>query len=155
MKKSLSLWRQPKVGRLEDAKEVIRNLWGPSEVNKAIEEFQSVNRNDDLESRWLELLEQPHSRGCIKATSMFLVVYAISSPIDEELGHNLSILGTVLYIFTFAIGSGPVTSIIIPELSSSRMRGKIMGFSFSVHWEIIEVILMLNSKSVAFTRSSK
>ncbi|KAF5949944.1 hypothetical protein HYC85_011937 [Camellia sinensis] len=122
------------VGRLEDAKEVIRNLWGPSEVNKAIEEFQSVNRNDDLESRWLELLEQPHSRGCIKAISMFLVVYAISSPIDEELGHNLSILGTVLYIFTFAIGSGPVTGIIIPELSSSRMRGKIMGFSFSVHW---------------------
>ncbi|GMP53882.1 hypothetical protein CsSME_00019212 [Camellia sinensis var. sinensis] len=74
------------------------------------------------------------------AISMFLVVYAISSPIDEELGHNLSILGTVLYvfftmyIFTFAIGSGPVTGIIIPELSSSRMRGKIMGFSFSVHW---------------------
>ncbi|KAL7250189.1 hypothetical protein ACSBR1_012231 [Camellia fascicularis] len=144
-----------KVGRLEDAKEVIRNLWGPSEVNKAIEEFQSVNRNDDLESRWLELLEQPHSRGALgalylmdkqgrktlligsylgMAISMFLVVYAISSPIDEELGHNLSILGTVLYIFTFAIGSGPVTGIIIPELSSSRMRGKIMGFSFSVHW---------------------
>ncbi|THG09576.1 hypothetical protein TEA_022246 [Camellia sinensis var. sinensis] len=189
---------------LEDAKEVIRNLWGPSEVNKAIEEFQSVNRNDDLESRWLELLEQPHSRvafiggalfilqqfagingvlyfssltfqdvgitsGALAslfvgltnfagalgalylmdkrgrktlligsylgmAISMFLVVYAISSPIDEELGHNLSILGTVLYIFTFAIGSGPVTGIIIPELSSSRMRGKIMGFSFSVHW---------------------
>ncbi|KAL7218886.1 hypothetical protein ACSBR2_012035 [Camellia fascicularis] len=193
-----------KVGRLEDAKEVIRNLWGPSEVNKAIEEFQSVNRNDDLESRWLELLEQPHSRvafiggalfilqqfagingvlyfssltfqdvgitsgalaslfvgltnfagtlGAVylmdkqgrkrlligsyfgMAISMFLVVYAISSPIDEELGHNLSILGTVLYIFTFAIGAGPVTGLVIPELSSSRMRGKIMGFSFSVHW---------------------
>ncbi|GMP53888.1 hypothetical protein CsSME_00019213 [Camellia sinensis var. sinensis] len=193
-----------KVGRLEDAKEVIRNLWGPSEVNKAIEEFQSVNRNDDLESRWLELLEQPHTRvafiggalfilqqfagingvlyfssltfqdvgitsGALAslfvgltnfagtlgalylmdkqgrkrlmigsylgmAISMFLVVYAISSPMDEELGHNLSILGTVLYIFTFAIGAGPVTGLIIPELSSSRMRGKIMGFSFSVHW---------------------
>ncbi|KAI8009801.1 putative plastidic glucose transporter 1 [Camellia lanceoleosa] len=193
-----------KVGRLEDAKEVIRNLWGPSEVNKAIEEFQSVNRNDDLESRWLELLEQPHTRvafiggalfilqqfagingvlyfssltfqdvgitsGALAslfvgltnfagtlgalylmdkqgrkrlmigsylgmAISMFLVVYAISSPMDGELGHNLSILGTVLYIFTFAIGAGPVTGLIIPELSSSRMRGKIMGFSFSVHW---------------------
>ncbi|KAI7988531.1 Chromatin remodeling protein EBS [Camellia lanceoleosa] len=30
-----------------------------------------------------------------KAISMFLVFYAISSPIDEELGHNRSILGTV------------------------------------------------------------
>lgn len=68
------------------------------------------------------------------AISMFLVVYSILSPIDEELGHKLSILGTVLYIFTFAIGAGPVTGLIIPEISTSRTRGKIMGFSFSVHW---------------------
>lgn len=38
------------------------------------------------------------------------------------------------YIFSFAIGAGPVTGIIIPELSSTRTRGKIMGFSFSTHW---------------------
>ncbi|GFY99089.1 major facilitator superfamily protein [Actinidia rufa] len=206
------------LGKVEDAKEVISNLWGQSEVNKALEEFQSVIRNDggDLESTWLELLEQPHSRGCIKsqisvlaaaafiggalfvlqqfagingvlyfssltfqdvgitngalaslyvgitnfagalcalylmdkqgrkrllmgsyfgmAISMFLIVYAISSPIDEELSHSLSILGTILYIFTFAIGAGPVTGLIIPEISSNRTRAKIMGFSFSVHW---------------------
>ncbi|KAL6975678.1 hypothetical protein U1Q18_024473 [Sarracenia purpurea var. burkii] len=195
-----------KVGRLEDSKEVIRNLWGPSEVDKAIEEFQSVMTcgGGDSESRWLELLEKPHSRvafigGALfvlqqfagingvlyfssltfqdvgitssalaslyiglsnfagslcalylmdkqgrkrllvgsyfgMAISMFLVVYAISSPMDEELSHTLSILGTLLYIFTFATGAGPVTGLIIPELSSSRTRGKIMSFSFSVHW---------------------
>lgn len=38
------------------------------------------------------------------------------------------------YIFSFAIGAGPVTGLVIPELSSSRTRGKIMGFSFCVHW---------------------
>lgn len=38
------------------------------------------------------------------------------------------------YIFTFAIGAGPVTGLVISELSSNRTRGKIMGFSFSVHW---------------------
>jgi hypothetical protein len=38
------------------------------------------------------------------------------------------------YIFTFAIGAGPVTGLIIPELSSTRTRGKIMGFSFTAHW---------------------
>lgn len=38
------------------------------------------------------------------------------------------------YIFTFAIGAGPVTGLIIPELSSSKTRGKIMSLSFSVHW---------------------
>ncbi|KAK4784703.1 hypothetical protein SAY86_019071 [Trapa natans] len=195
-----------KVGRLDDAKAVIRNLWGSSEVDRAIEEFQSVIKNDgtDLESKWSELLEEPHFRvACIggalfvlqqfagingvlyfssltfqdvgitsdalaslligltnfggalcalylmdkqgrktlligsymgMAISMFLAVYAINFPPDEEIGHTLSILGTVLYIFTFAIGAGPATGLIIPELSSNRTRGKIMGFSFSVHW---------------------
>ncbi|XP_042494680.1 probable plastidic glucose transporter 1 isoform X2 [Macadamia integrifolia] len=195
-----------KVGRLDDAKTVIRNLWGKSEVDKSIEEFQSVIRNDgsDLESSWLELLEEPHRRvafiggalfvlqqfagingvlyfssltfhdvgitssglasllvgftnfgGALlalylmdkqgrkklligsylgMAASMFLIVYAISSPLDEQLAHNLSILGTLVYIFTFAVGAGPVTGLIIPELSSTRTRGKIMGFSLCVHW---------------------
>lgn len=68
------------------------------------------------------------------AVSMFIVVGAISFPLDEQLSHDLSILGTLLYIFTFAIGAGPVTGLIIPELSSNRTRGKIMGFSFMTHW---------------------
>ena len=57
-----------KAGRLDDAKAVVNNLWGASEVEKAIEEFQTVSKNDgsDLNSRWLELLEEPHSRGCTK-----------------------------------------------------------------------------------------
>ncbi|XP_020259284.1 probable plastidic glucose transporter 1 isoform X1 [Asparagus officinalis] len=68
------------------------------------------------------------------ACSMFLIVYSIISPIDEGVGHVLSVLGTVTYIFTFAIGAGPVTGLIIPELSSSQTRAEIMSFSFSVHW---------------------
>ncbi|XP_076906006.1 putative plastidic glucose transporter 1 [Bidens hawaiensis] len=195
-----------KAGRLDEAKKVISNLWGPTQVAKSIEEFQSVLNNDggDLDSSWSELLEEPHSRvafiggalfvlqqfaginavlyfssltfkdagvtnGALAslyvgltnfagalcalylldrqgrqkliigsylgmAMSMFLVAYAISFPIDEELRNNLSILGTILYMLTFAIGAGPVTGVIIPELSSSRTRGKIMSFSFSVHW---------------------
>ncbi|CAI9090245.1 OLC1v1024976C1 [Oldenlandia corymbosa var. corymbosa] len=195
-----------KAGRSDDAVEVIRRVWGPSEVSKAIEEFQSVIRNDgaDLDSSWLELLEKPHSRvafiggslfllqqfagingvlyfssltfkdvgiassslaslyvgltnfaGALFASylmdkqgrktllissylgmaiSMFLIVFAISFPVDKEIGNSLSIVGTTLYIFTFAIGAGPATGLVIPELSSSRMRGKIMGFSLSVHW---------------------
>lgn len=57
-----------KAGRLDDAKAVINDLWGASEVEKAITEFQSVSKNDgsDLNSGWVELLEEPHSRGCIK-----------------------------------------------------------------------------------------
>ncbi|XP_050896905.1 probable plastidic glucose transporter 1 [Lathyrus oleraceus] len=43
-----------KAGRINDAKKVIRELWGASEVEGTIEEFQSVSKNDgsDLDSRW-------------------------------------------------------------------------------------------------------
>ncbi|CAM8896644.1 unnamed protein product [Rhodiola kirilowii] len=68
------------------------------------------------------------------ALSMFLVVFAINASLDDQVGHSLEICGTLSYIFAFAVGAGPVTGLVIPELSSSRMRGKIMGFSFSVHW---------------------
>lgn len=68
------------------------------------------------------------------AVSMFLVVFAIGSTIDVQLSSNLSIPGIIIYILAFAIGAGPVTGLIIPELSSNKTRGKIMGFSFSAHW---------------------
>ncbi|XP_057762919.1 probable plastidic glucose transporter 1 isoform X2 [Arachis stenosperma] len=188
-----------KAGRMDEAKTVIRELWGASEVENAIEEFQSVSMSDgsDLDSRWSEILEEPHSRvafiggtlftlqqfagingvlyfssltfqdvgiqssalaslfvgltnfaGALcalylvdregrqklligsylgMAISMFLVAFSVVFPLDELLSNNLSILGTIMYIFSFAIGAGPVTGIIIPELSSTRTRGKIMG----------------------------
>lgn len=55
------------MGRLDDAKSIIRNLWGPSEVDSAIEEFQSVfSRNEgDNSTNWLELFEEPNYKGCI------------------------------------------------------------------------------------------
>lgn len=68
------------------------------------------------------------------ACSMFLIVYAISSHIDEGFSHSLSVLGTIMYIFTFAVGAGPVTGLIIPEISSAQQRSKVMSFSLSIHW---------------------
>ncbi|XP_057537733.1 probable plastidic glucose transporter 1 isoform X2 [Amaranthus tricolor] len=145
-----------KMGRLDDAKSIIRSLWGPTEVDSAIEEFLSVFNKDEgnINTTWSELFEESNYKGALSAlylidkqgrrklligsyigmaVSMFLIVSAISFP-DEDVSHNLSILGTLGYIYSFAVGAGPVTGIIIPELSSSRMRGKIMSFSFSVHW---------------------
>ncbi|XP_073284262.1 probable plastidic glucose transporter 1 [Primulina huaijiensis] len=195
-----------KAGKVGEAKEVISRLWGPSEVDKVIEEFQSVIKNDGagLDSDWVELFAEPHSRaaliggalfilqqfagingvlyfssltfrdvgitssalaslyvGCTNlagalcasylmdkqgrqvlligsylgmAVSMFAIAGGIIFPLGSEISSNLSIFGTIMYIFTFALGAGPVTGIIIPELSSNRTRGKIMAFSFSVHW---------------------
>ncbi|URE19556.1 Sugar transporter [Musa troglodytarum] len=190
-----------KVGRVNETKKVIETIWGESEVEKSIEEIQTVI-NDDVKNQktsWLELLVEPNKKGSLfilqqfagingvlyfssltfqdvgitssslasllvgltnfagalfaltlmdnqgrrrlligsylgMAISMFLIVYAITVPLDEGSSHILSILGTLMYIFTFALGAGPVTGIIIPELSSNQSRSKIMGFSFSVHW---------------------
>ncbi|XP_074280869.1 putative plastidic glucose transporter 1 isoform X2 [Silene latifolia] len=199
-----------KMGRLNDAKTVVRNLWGPTEVDKAVEEFQSVftSTEVDTDSKWSELFQEPNYKValiggalfllqqfagingvlyfssltfqdvgitsaalaslCVGVTnfagalsalylidkqgrrrlltgsyfgmaiSMCLIAYAVALPSDEDFGNNLSIIGTLSYIYSFAIGAGPVTGIIIPELSSSRMRGKIMSFSFSVHWLLIQ-----------------
>ncbi|XP_065875276.1 probable plastidic glucose transporter 1 isoform X3 [Euphorbia lathyris] len=64
-----------KVGRLDDAKEVICKIWGPSEVERAMENFQSVIKDDgsDAGSRWLELLEEPHSRVAFVGGSLYLL----------------------------------------------------------------------------------
>uniref|UniRef100_A0ACD5YFH2 Uncharacterized protein n=1 Tax=Avena sativa TaxID=4498 RepID=A0ACD5YFH2_AVESA len=193
-----------KVGRLDDAREVVEDIWGVSEAEKAMEEMKLVVANDDSQASWSELLSEPNNRvaliggslfflqqfagingvlyfssltfrdvgitsgilaslyvgitnfgGALVASNlmdkqgrknlliwsylgmafaMFLIVFSISFPLDEDIGHALSITGTLLYIFSFAIGAGPVTGIIIPELSSARTRSKVMGFSFTVHW---------------------
>ncbi|KAK8954688.1 putative plastidic glucose transporter 1 [Platanthera zijinensis] len=68
------------------------------------------------------------------AFSMFIVALAIVSPVEEDLSHTLSVVGSLMYIFSFALGAGPVTGLVIPELSSAQMRSKIMAFSFSIHW---------------------
>lgn len=71
--------------RLDDAKAVICNLWGSSEVDRAIEEFQSVIKNDgtDLESKWSELLEEPHLRGCIKVVFGCDIVFSYYWSCDD------------------------------------------------------------------------
>lgn len=62
------------MGRLDDAKSIVRNLWGPSEVDDAIEEIQSVlnGSEGDINTNWLELFEEPNYKGCI---SIYLNVW--------------------------------------------------------------------------------
>ncbi|MBA0758145.1 hypothetical protein Gotri_021167, partial [Gossypium trilobum] len=76
-----------RVGDMKDAQTIIRNLWGDSEVDKAIEEFQSIICNDgtDVNSRWMQLLEEPHSRGCIKFAGINGVLY-FSSLTFQDVG---------------------------------------------------------------------
>ncbi|VVA98487.1 unnamed protein product [Arabis nemorensis] len=64
-----------KVGRLDDAKVVIKNIWGEFEVEKTVEGFHSVMKNNgsDLDSTWLELLRRPHSQVAFIGGTLFLL----------------------------------------------------------------------------------
>jgi hypothetical protein len=60
------------VGRLDDARKVVEDIWGASEAEKAMEEMKAVVMNDDSQASWSELLSEPHSRGCFHYHDIFL-----------------------------------------------------------------------------------
>jgi sugar porter (SP) family MFS transporter len=46
----------------------------------------------------------------------------------------LSVGGMLLFVFTFALGAGPVPGLLLPEILPSRIRAKALAFCMSVHW---------------------
>jgi hypothetical protein len=44
------------------------------------------------------------------------------------------LFGTLLYIFAFGVGVGPIPGLLAGELNSERVRGKAMSFAFLSHW---------------------
>lgn len=70
------------------------------------------------------------------AFSMALQVAGASSFMRGSLAMYLSVGGMLLFVLTFAIGAGPVPSLLLPEIFPSRIRAKAMAFCMSVHWVI-------------------
>jgi MFS family permease len=70
------------------------------------------------------------------AASMLLLTAALAVPQlhDSGAGSVLSVVGTLAYVFTFALGAGPVTAILLPEIFNTRIRAKGMAVSLCVHW---------------------
>ncbi|BFI24319.1 hypothetical protein MPTK2_1g10400 [Marchantia polymorpha subsp. ruderalis] len=68
------------------------------------------------------------------ALSIALMVSALNIPMEEQLSHTFSVVGNLTYVFTFALGAGPVTALIIPEMCSTRIRAKALAVSLCVHW---------------------
>lgn len=46
----------------------------------------------------------------------------------------LSVSGMLMFVFSFAIGAGPVPGLLLSEIFPSRIRAKAMAFCMSVHW---------------------
>ncbi|KAL4563928.1 hypothetical protein LXL04_027977 [Taraxacum kok-saghyz] len=46
----------------------------------------------------------------------------------------LSVGGMLMFVFSFAIGAGPVPGLLLSEIFPNRIRAKAMAFCMSVHW---------------------
>lgn len=51
------------------------------------------------------------------------------------------------FVFTFALGAGPVPGLLLTEIFPSRIRAKAMAFCMSVHWVISFCLLIISAAS--------
>ncbi|TKY49974.1 plastidic glucose transporter 1 [Spatholobus suberectus] len=129
-----------KAGRINDAKTVVRELWGASEVDSAIEEFQSVSKNDgsDLDSRWSEILEEPHSRVAFIGGTLFVLqqfagingVLYFSSLTFQEVGVESSALASLFVGLTNFAGALCALYLIDREGRQKLLIGSYLGMVY-------------------------
>ncbi|XP_019425031.1 PREDICTED: probable plastidic glucose transporter 3 isoform X2 [Lupinus angustifolius] len=68
--------------------------------------------------------------------AMGLQVIAASSFISGFGAMYLSVGGMLLFVLSFALGAGPVPSLLMSEILPSRIRAKAMAICLAVHWVI-------------------
>ncbi|KAJ1401473.1 Sugar/inositol transporter [Sesbania bispinosa] len=134
-----------KAGRINDAKTVVRELWGASEVESAIEEFQSVSKNDgsDLDSRWSEILEEPHSRVSFIGGTLFVLqqfagingVLYFSSLTFQDVGVQSSALASLFVGLTNFAGALCALYLIDREGRQKLLIGSYLGMVWGENME--------------------
>lgn len=68
------------------------------------------------------------------AAAMGLQVIGAVLPASNAGAFYFSVGGMLLFVFTFAVGVGPVPALLLPEIFPGRIRAKAMAFCMSVHW---------------------
>ncbi|XP_060172434.1 probable plastidic glucose transporter 2 isoform X8 [Lycium barbarum] len=71
-----------------------------------------------------------------QALAMALQVFASSGVASNYGAFYFSVGGMLLFVWTFAVGAGPVPGLLLPEIFPSRIRAKAMAFCMSVHWVV-------------------
>ncbi|GAX75105.1 hypothetical protein CEUSTIGMA_g2549.t1 [Chlamydomonas eustigma] len=66
--------------------------------------------------------------------AMFFMAAGFSLPALQAYSAPVAVGGTLLYILSFALGAGPITALIIPELNPAKMRGRAVSAAFVCHW---------------------
>lgn len=70
------------------------------------------------------------------AIALGLEITAASSFVSRGTSVYLSVGGMLLVVLTFALGVGPVPSLLLSELFPNRIRAKAMAFCLAVHWVV-------------------
>ncbi|KAG2385283.1 plastidic glucose transporter [Vigna angularis] len=70
------------------------------------------------------------------AIAMMLQATGATSLVSNVGTLYFSVGGMLLFVFTFALGAGPVPGLLLPEIFPSRIRAKAMAVCMSVHWVI-------------------
>ncbi|GMI84285.1 hypothetical protein like AT1G67300 [Hibiscus trionum] len=68
------------------------------------------------------------------AISMLLQVAAANTYVSGSASLYLSVGGMLMFVFTFALGAGPVPSLLLPEILPGRIRAEAVAFCMSVYW---------------------
>lgn len=70
------------------------------------------------------------------AMSLTLQITAASSFVSHRMSLYLSVGGVLLVVLTFALGAGPVPTLLLSEIFPNRIRAKAMALCLAVHWVI-------------------
>ncbi|KAI5004396.1 hypothetical protein ZWY2020_031639 [Hordeum vulgare] len=68
------------------------------------------------------------------AASMLLLSLSFTWKALTPYSGTLAVVGTVLYVLSFALGAGPVPALLLPEIFASRIRAKAVALSLGMHW---------------------
>jgi sugar porter (SP) family MFS transporter len=66
--------------------------------------------------------------------AMGIQAFVAAVPMFASFNASVALLGTLLYVFMFALGAGPVPALLLPEIFPDRIRAKGMAVAMCVHW---------------------
>jgi len=68
------------------------------------------------------------------AANMLVMGATFAVPVLESHSHAITLFGTVFFVLSFALGAGPVTGLLVPELNESTTRARAVSAAMLVHW---------------------
>jgi len=68
------------------------------------------------------------------AITMLVMAAGFGLPALAAYSGTIALVGTLLYILSFAVGAGPVSGLIVPEINNAVVRGNAVSAAMVTHW---------------------